>query len=263
MVPVTLYTDSDAIRGCLGVTDNELLDEMIVGAQVALELEADLDDWLPDHALLLDAPTVSAATVAAVQLTYTEALDGLSWAVTNLSRAQSNFDAAEWELAVATSTLETAQQNPPVDPATQTRYDDAVRGYDQATSTLNEAKRLLDLNQAEVDTAKAQLDAAKATAKRDTRSVSLLRLYSMWFCATSCISIMQMAAPKKHTNGKDAFERFVADMDSLKTNAMSKADQYRTSLAALQQVDVSSTPAVMAAVSNPAYDPITNDGFSG
>ena len=262
MVPVTLYTDSDAIRGCLGVTDNELLDEMIVGAQVALELEADLDDWLPSHADLPDAPTVSAAAVTAAQLPYTDALDGLDWATTNLSGAQTDFDAAEWELAVAEDTLRFAQQNPPADPATQTRYDDALWEYNVAAGKLDFAKQLLAENQTLVNEVKAVLDTAKAKLKTDTRSANLLRLYSMWFCAATCISIMQMAAPKKHTNGKDAFERFVADMDSLKTNALTKADQYRTSLAALQQVDVSTTPAVMVAASTPAYDPVTNEGYS-
>lgn len=263
MVPVTLYTDSDAIRGCLGVTDNELLDEMIVGAQVALELETDLDGWLPSHADLLGAPTVSAAAVTAAQLTYTDALDGLTWATDNLARGQSSFDNAEWELAVAEDTLRFAQQNPPVSPATQTRYDDALWEYNVALGQLDSAKSLLTTNQVLTNEAKAVLDAAKATEKRDTRSVGLLRLYSMWFCASTCIPTMQMAAPKKHTNGKDAFERFVTDMDKLLVNAQSKAAQYKTTLAELQQVDVSTVPAVMVASSTPTYDPITNEGFSG
>jgi hypothetical protein len=47
-----LYTTTDAIRGCFGITDNELLDEFFVNQRMDLQLELDLDSWVSTHATI-------------------------------------------------------------------------------------------------------------------------------------------------------------------------------------------------------------------
>lgn len=46
------YTTTDALRAAIGVTDNEVSDEMIVSRIVDIELLSDLDTWLTDHATI-------------------------------------------------------------------------------------------------------------------------------------------------------------------------------------------------------------------
>lgn len=49
-VAVTNYTDSDKIRGLLGLTDNELSDSQVTNSMMTEALLSDLEDWLPTHA---------------------------------------------------------------------------------------------------------------------------------------------------------------------------------------------------------------------
>jgi len=60
--PIGPYTTTDAIRGGIGVTDNEITDAMLVDQQLELELEVDLATWLPTHATLYAAGMGQSAT---------------------------------------------------------------------------------------------------------------------------------------------------------------------------------------------------------
>lgn len=62
MAQVTPYTNTAAIRGCLGIDAQDCTDDMIITSNLELELEVDLDGWLPTHAAIYDAGKVSTAT---------------------------------------------------------------------------------------------------------------------------------------------------------------------------------------------------------
>lgn len=47
--PVTSYTTTDEIRAALGVTDNEMSDEMMYDALLGQLVLSDLEQWLSDH----------------------------------------------------------------------------------------------------------------------------------------------------------------------------------------------------------------------
>jgi hypothetical protein len=63
--PITAYTDTDAIRSALGVTDNEVTDAMLVDQRLALELTVDLDGWADGHAAAFAAGSLQGADAAA------------------------------------------------------------------------------------------------------------------------------------------------------------------------------------------------------
>jgi len=64
---ITAYTTTDAIRGAIGLTDNEVTDAMLVDQNLALELESDLLGWIPNHAALYAAGLANGATSAEKQ----------------------------------------------------------------------------------------------------------------------------------------------------------------------------------------------------
>jgi len=64
---ITAYTTTDAIRGAIGLTDNEVTDAMLVDQNLALELENDLLGWIPTHATLYAAGLDSGASAAEKQ----------------------------------------------------------------------------------------------------------------------------------------------------------------------------------------------------
>ena len=62
------YTTTQAVRGCLGVDANDVRDAYLVDSKVDLELSLDLDDWLPNHAVLYSAGTTGSPTAAQVAI---------------------------------------------------------------------------------------------------------------------------------------------------------------------------------------------------
>lgn len=56
------YTTTEAIRGCLGIDQNDCPDGYMVDSKLDLELIVDLDDWLPTHAALYTAGTSGSPT---------------------------------------------------------------------------------------------------------------------------------------------------------------------------------------------------------
>jgi len=64
MIQVTRYTTSDAIRGSLGVDPQDCSDEVIASSNLEVELEVDLDGWLPTHDTLFTAGAATGATGA-------------------------------------------------------------------------------------------------------------------------------------------------------------------------------------------------------
>ena len=51
-VVITDYTNSDAVRGAIGLTDNEVTDGMLADQNIDKALTLDLDEWLPTHATI-------------------------------------------------------------------------------------------------------------------------------------------------------------------------------------------------------------------
>lgn len=51
----TLYTTTENIRAALGVSPRELSEELMLGLQLDIQLEIDLDMLVPDHALIATA----------------------------------------------------------------------------------------------------------------------------------------------------------------------------------------------------------------
>jgi hypothetical protein len=64
MIQVTRYTTSDAIRGSLGVDPQDCSDEVIASSNLEVELEVDLDGWLPNHDALFTTGTATGATAS-------------------------------------------------------------------------------------------------------------------------------------------------------------------------------------------------------
>lgn len=44
-----LYTSCEAVRACLGLDANDCRDRVLLDSNLALELELDLDEWVPTH----------------------------------------------------------------------------------------------------------------------------------------------------------------------------------------------------------------------
>lgn len=59
------YTNTDAVRGCLGVDKDDCPDRYMVDSQVELELSLDLDTWLSTHAALFTAGTTGTPSASA------------------------------------------------------------------------------------------------------------------------------------------------------------------------------------------------------
>lgn len=64
MSDTLLYTDSDKVRGALGLTVQDVADAQICGANIEARLKEDLDGWLPTHAAIQTAGRASTATDA-------------------------------------------------------------------------------------------------------------------------------------------------------------------------------------------------------
>ena len=61
---ITAYTTTDAVRGALGLTLNDIPDASLIDQQLGLELDADLSAWLPTHATLYAEGMATDATSA-------------------------------------------------------------------------------------------------------------------------------------------------------------------------------------------------------
>jgi len=63
-----LYTDYEAIRGCLGIDAEDCPDDVIENSNMWLELEIDLDGWLPTHGTIYSDGSATGATTDEVKL---------------------------------------------------------------------------------------------------------------------------------------------------------------------------------------------------
>lgn len=262
MVAVTPYTDSDAIRGCLGVTDNELLDEMVIAAQYDLELQLNLGEWLPDHSSIGAAADAASAAVNEAQLSLTSAREALTASESSLVDAGAVVTQATTALASAQAAYDTAAGNPPVDAAIEQTLLDAQNSLATAIAAQSAASQTVVDDSAAVDSATAALAAAKAASLAPTRSFGLLRLYSMWFCANLAMTTLQLSTPKKSSNGKDSFERFPIDMEVLAARVAERVSYFQDLVKTDQGIETDTDLGfALAAASVPNYDPITNEGF--
>lgn len=62
-----IYTDYEAIRGSLGVDEEDCPDALIADSKLTVELEIDLDTWLPTHAAIFSAGSAELATADEVR----------------------------------------------------------------------------------------------------------------------------------------------------------------------------------------------------
>lgn len=60
------YTTTEAVRGCLGIDEDDCPDNFMIESNLSLELTVDLDGWLPTHAALYSAGTTGSPTSAQV-----------------------------------------------------------------------------------------------------------------------------------------------------------------------------------------------------
>lgn len=60
-LPLSPFTTADAVRGCIGVTNSELLDSMLKEQNLGLELEVDLKSWLPGYTSLYETGKLTGA----------------------------------------------------------------------------------------------------------------------------------------------------------------------------------------------------------
>ncbi len=67
MAELGSYTTTEAVRGCLGLDFNDCEDAVMTDALLDVELEVNLDSWLPAHATLFAAGGVVGAAAAAVK----------------------------------------------------------------------------------------------------------------------------------------------------------------------------------------------------
>jgi hypothetical protein len=65
---ITGYTDTDAIRGAVGLTVSDIPDASLIDQKLGSELESDLSEWLPTHAALYATGTAGGATAADAQI---------------------------------------------------------------------------------------------------------------------------------------------------------------------------------------------------
>lgn len=61
-LPLSPYCSTDAVRAAIGVTDNELTDEMLIEQNLGAELEVDLRTWLPTYATIYTQGAAAGAT---------------------------------------------------------------------------------------------------------------------------------------------------------------------------------------------------------
>lgn len=74
MLPI-LYTDTDAVRSVLGITEEDIKDDDLVARDLLRELRIDLNTWLPTHAAIyaygdLTTPTDTQVTQYDLLVTY-------------------------------------------------------------------------------------------------------------------------------------------------------------------------------------------------
>lgn len=256
MVAVTPYTDSDAIRGALGVTDDELLDEMITKAGYDLQLESDLDQWLTDHEDLAAAAAATAETVTTLTGTLATQQGLLTASAVALGAAQAEVATTSAAQATAQSDYDAA----PTDPVLQQALADAIAAADAAVVAAAAALIARDDAQAAVDATAVSLAEAKLADKSNKIIWRNLRLYAMWFCVCLAGSAI-LAIPKKVSNGKDAFERFDATtLAAVIANANQKREAYKDLLLTLTDAQPDVPVFSMGALSSPSYDPVTNEG---
>ena len=62
MADILDYTTTQAVRGALGLTDNELTDAFLLDQGIDVALSADLYTWLPDHEAIWLRSISAAAT---------------------------------------------------------------------------------------------------------------------------------------------------------------------------------------------------------
>lgn len=62
MAALSPYTTTEAVRGCIGLTDNELLEDMLQDQSLELELEVDLQEWFPTAKSEYDTGMAGGAT---------------------------------------------------------------------------------------------------------------------------------------------------------------------------------------------------------
>lgn len=67
MLPLTEYTDTDAVRAVVGVTDNEVPDLMLTQQGLTLSLTLDLGEWLPSHATIYAEGNAQSPTESQLQ----------------------------------------------------------------------------------------------------------------------------------------------------------------------------------------------------
>jgi hypothetical protein len=58
------YTTTEAVRGCLGVDEDDIPDAYMVDSKLDVELSVDLDSWLATHAALYAAGTAISPSTA-------------------------------------------------------------------------------------------------------------------------------------------------------------------------------------------------------
>lgn len=61
---VSNYTNADAIRGAIGLTDNEVTDAMLKDQNLSVALMLELDTWLPTHKAIYQAGRVDVPSSA-------------------------------------------------------------------------------------------------------------------------------------------------------------------------------------------------------
>lgn len=62
MAETILYTNTDAIRACIGLDVAECKDSVMVDSKLDMELEVDLAGWLPSYAAVFEAGDAADAT---------------------------------------------------------------------------------------------------------------------------------------------------------------------------------------------------------
>lgn len=91
------YTTTQAVRGCLGVDEEDIPDSYMVDSKLDVELSVDLDSWLAAHAALYAAgtatsPTAEEAAIAARISLYAQWFCALEMANRPMTLPQNNSD---------------------------------------------------------------------------------------------------------------------------------------------------------------------------
>ena len=91
------YTTTEAVRGCLGVDEDDIPDAYMVDSKLDVELTVDLDSWLATHAALYAAgtavsPTAEEAAIAAKISLYAQWFCALELANRPMTLPQNNSD---------------------------------------------------------------------------------------------------------------------------------------------------------------------------